>query len=515
MSAPPQPDWQARRREQTRYDHAAQLWKIASDEAHQIAGRMHYAARAVAVERFSEIWPKAETESKTRDAFQDWYLYVFDQQLAEPITGRVDLSIPGTEAGNVLATVQGRTHASNETVIATIAALARDSEALAHRTAIGRAELVEAGLHGRLSTLFPRRASDVGVRQAVAEQWYARCFRAVINPRLFGIATAPVTPAEVHVVGVSLAAGQARILHRGDQPFSADGQQEWRQRTAWAWVNQTPKERETWLRRHGDTREELAMSSFGQLPAYLRALLMEERPPTELLSSLPIAAGTPVQQAAKMFATTPIEPATTSELNSQRLIFNRGGVTIPAEMITQRPELTPVTEALNRLRSENQRRKETVGLNSRLDPRSWWRDETRLDQAVRMRIQENASVKEIADTLGISETSLRYGLTHSENVDRDALKLNRTATNWTQEQLVLAAALRHHGLSYETIGANFDVSGGSIRQALLSHADELGLDGTTGKPLKDRHAPPDQDQRQVEAAAQQEADQAQGSSAER
>lgn len=396
--------------------YARELATLAGREADQVAVRVQYGARLVAANRFAEVWPNTTRTSSTRRALQGWYLHAFEQHLAEPVAGTVQ-TIDGTEAGRVLATVIERTRVSRNVALGVITALAHDARILARGTAIARGRLVEAALNGHISKLFPRRpAADLGLRQAISEQWYARCFHAVIGPKVLGVPTAPVTPMETHAVGTCLAANQARILLQHGDPIGLASEQSWREHASWWWANQRTTQRKGWLRREG-YGPHLAMTSFGRLPPYLQSRLLEQHPPSDLDLSRSVDVGAPVERAARMFDAEPVRPATDAEQRAERAIFTRGGGAIPPNMIPEQPDL-PLLDALRELRRNNRNNRSEVGGLGYFH--QWWSDPRKVDQAVQMRLA-GAQFGEIANQLSIGIRSLRKGLLRS-NVDPDALR---------------------------------------------------------------------------------------------
>lgn len=398
--------------------YAVELSNLARQDADQVAARLQYGSRAVAVQRFARMWPDNQ-HRPARRALQRWYLYAFEQHLAEPVAGTIQ-TIDSQEAGRVLAIVSDHTGADPSVILGLITTLAHDARALARETAIARGRLIEAGLNGRITTLFPpRREVEVGLRQAISEQWYARSFRAVIGPKLFGEPTAPVTPAEVYAVGRCLAADRALTVHQYEEPIDFTNRR-WREDASWQWANQPLHRRQAWLRRQGydpDLRPDLTMASFGRLPAYLQSRLLEQTAPSRLDLGLPITDGTPREQAATMFEANPVRPATAAEITAQQLIFRRGGGAIPPEMITE-PADAPLLDALRQLRDSNQRGRQAINGLGYL--RHWWSDPRKVDQAVQMRLA-GTDFQDIAQHLGISPQLLRAGLARS-NVDREALR---------------------------------------------------------------------------------------------
>lgn len=396
--------------------YARELATLAGREADQVAVRVQYGARLVAVNRFAEMWPNTARNSLTRRALQGWYLYAFEQHLAEPVAGTVQ-TVDGREAGRVLATVIERTRVNRDVALGVITALAHDARILARSTAIARGRLLEAALTGHISKLFPRRPeADLGLRQAIAEQWYARSFHAVIGPKVLGVPTAPVTRMEIHAVGTCLATNQARILLEHGDPIGLAREQTWRDHASWWWVNQRTAQRQGWLRRAG-YGPGLAMTSFGRLPPYLQSRLLEQHPPSDLDLSHPVDVGTPAQRAARMFDTAPLRPATDAEQQAERLIFTRGGGTIPPNMLPEQPDMVPLLDALRELRRNNQNNRSEVGGLGYLH--QWWSDPGKVDQAVQMRLA-GTDFGDIAKQLGIGKKSLRKGLLKS-NVNADAL----------------------------------------------------------------------------------------------
>ncbi|GAB3930761.1 hypothetical protein GCM10027613_51330 [Microlunatus endophyticus] len=141
--------------------YAHEVSEFATAEANEVAVRLQYGARSIAVARFSELWPQHARNPQTRRALQAWYLYAFEQHLAEPVAGTVQ-TINGKQAGRALATVMEQTRVHHAVTVGVITALAQDARILARKTAVARGQLLEAALNARINRLFPSRNQPTG-----------------------------------------------------------------------------------------------------------------------------------------------------------------------------------------------------------------------------------------------------------------------------------------------------------------------------------------------------------------
>lgn len=462
------------------YRAAERIWKAADADGKSVAERQLIAERAAATGRFEGFWP-TPTESRvmppTRRLLRDWYVRVVENQLARGIMAPAASPIDGIEAERVMAAVRGRTEADSSLVVEVVIELARDGRLFADHVAKARRDYVEAALKGRLGQLFPRSA-PVSMRQALAEQWYARCFRAALEPTLYRLNTPPVTAAEVQAVGVSLATGTSRILYREGQPIGPATPDGWRTHTAEQWAAMSVTARASWLaERSWDV--DFAMDDFAHLPLTAQSELLRQYPPIGPIRSQGIAAGPPIMAAAEAFGTNPISTPSPTDLELARLLFSRAGVTLPGQVLRSIPDGAGVRSSLNALHTANARRHEMRGHKL---PRVYWADDQQRDKAVEMRMS-GMSFDAIGVELGLTRERVAKALREDSPIHEDFVR-KKDRQEWTEERLLAAAYLRSQGQTYQQIATAFGyINGQTIRDALTRHGLALRIDPVSGRTI--------------------------------
>ncbi|WP_188897481.1 hypothetical protein [Microlunatus endophyticus] len=462
----------------TAFARARLIQKTAEADAAAVTERLLLAERAAATSRFETFWPTptpSRTPSITRRTLQAWYVRVVENQLARGLMAPANAPIDGAEAEKMMALVRRRTGADSAIVVDVVIELARDARLVADQIAEARPSYLEAALRGRISQIFQRQPQrPVGIRQALAEQWYARAFHATADPPLYRKPTPPVTAAETHAVAVSLASGQAHVLHRNGRPIGPATPKAWQAHAAKQWATTRRAAKRSWLTERGfDT--DFATTSFHHLPLMLQSELLALHPPAEKVLSQRVAPGTPTESAAEAFSATPIEPATNSDLYFASILFSPRGVTLPRNVIGDLPDDTAVQASLDALHAANHDRVEIRGHRIR---RVLWTDEQRV-RAVEMR-RAGKPYTEIGAELGMSDEQVSRALREDSDIAPE-LVTKQDRTRWTEEQIRVAAYLRSQGHTYNQIAAVFGYkSAGTIRAALTTNGPELGIDPVTG-----------------------------------
>ncbi|QGN34486.1 hypothetical protein [Microlunatus sp. Gsoil 973] len=472
------------------YRAAERIWKAANADGVAVLERLLIAERAAATGRFENVWP-TPTESRvmppTRRLLRDWYVRVVENQLARGIMAPADSPIDGMEAERAMAAVRKRTEAESSVVVDVVIELARDGRRFADQVAKERKDYVDAALRGRLGRLF-QRSGPVGMRQALAEQWYARSFRAAVEPILYRLETPPVTAAEIQAVGISLAAAEPRILYSEGKPIGPATPDGWKTHTAEQWESMSGDARSSWLtERSWDAS--FATVDFQQLPRTAQSDLLRQYPPTGPILNQGIASGPPVEAAAEAFGTTPIETPSTTDCELASILFSRAGVTLPRQLLGKLPEAHAVEASLDALHSANTRKGEMRG-HSRRHP--YWADDQQRDRAVELR-KSGMSFRAIGNQLGISGDQVANGL-RSDSTIAEELVRKPHRPEWTEERLRVAAYLRSQGHTYQQIATVFGYRAGeTIRYALTVHGPALRIDPVTGRtipvgePMPDPH----------------------------
>jgi hypothetical protein len=460
----------------TAFARARLIQKTAEADAAAVTERLLLAERAAATGRFESFWPTptpSRGPSITRRTLQAWYVRVVENQLALGLMAPANAPIDGAEAEKTIALVRRRTGADSATAV--VIELARDARLVADQIAQASNAYLEAALRGRISQLFKRPPGrPVGIRQALAEQWYARAFHAAVDPALYRTSTPPVTAAETHAVAVSLASGQAHVLHRNGRPIGPATPKAWQAHAAKQWAATRRAAKRNWLTERGfDT--DFATASFHQLPLMLQSELLALHPPAEKVLSQRVAPGAPTDAAAEAFSSTPIEPATNSDQYFASILFSPRGVTLPRDVIGDLPDDTAVQTSLDALHAANHDRVEIRGHRIR---RVLWTDEQRV-RAVEMR-RAGKPYTEIGAELGMSDEQVSRALREDSDIAPE-LVTKQDRTRWTEEQIRVAAYLRSQGHTYNQIAAVFGYkSAGTIRAALTTNGPELGIDPVTG-----------------------------------
>lgn len=462
------------------YRTAERIWKAANADGAAISERLLIAERAAATGRFESFWPtpsESHVMPPTRRLLRDWYVRVVENQLARGIMAPAGSPIDGVEAERVMAAVRGRTGADSSLVVDVVIELARDGRAFADHMAKARKDYVDAALTGRINQLF-QRSGQVGMRQALAEQWYLRSFRAAIEPLLYRLDTPPVTAAEIQAVGISLATAQPRILHQNGRPIGPATPDGWRAHTAEQWAALSAHDRATWLT--GRSWEaDFVEAEFHQLPLTVQSQLLAQYPPVGPIMSQGIAPGPPLHAAAVAFGTTQVPAASDQDLQYARILFNRGGVTLPRQILDDLPDSDAVQATLQALHAANKRRGEMRGHPRQ---RPYWSDDQQRDRAVQLR-KLGMSFRAIGNELHMNEDRVAKGLREDSSIPAELVaKIDRP--EWTEERLRVAAYLRSQGHTYQQIAAVFGYrTGQTIRYALTMHGPELGIDPVTGRTI--------------------------------
>jgi hypothetical protein len=472
------------------YAKAERIWKAADADGKAISERLLIAERAAATGRFEGFWPtptESRVMSPTRRLLRDWYVRVVENQLARGIMAPADSPIDGMEAERVMAAVRKRTGAESPVVVDVVIELARDGRNFADRVAQAREDYVDAALRGRLGRLF-QRSGPIGMRQALAEQWYARSFRAAVEPTMYRLDTTPVTTAEIQAVAVSLATAEPRILYSEGKPIGPATPDGWKAHTAEQWAAMPKKARACWLsERSWDVS--FATDDFRHLPQTAQSDLLRQFPPTGPILSQGIATGPPVEAAAKAFGATPIEAPSATDLQLAGMLFSRAGVTLPRQLLGKLPDGDAVESALDALHAANTPRGEMRG-----HPRHYahWANDQQRDRAVELR-KSGLSFRAIGDQLGMSGDQVANGLRKDSRIPEDLVRKSHRP-EWTEERLRAAAYLRSQGHTYQQIAAVFGYrTGETIRYALTVHGPALRIDPVTGRtipigePMPDPH----------------------------
>lgn len=500
MSAPeprpgPAPSRKAPVRSPAAYVQA--IHRAATDDAVAVAQRLMVASRTVAVARFEQAWPSVRNRPiPTRTLLRDWYLHVYQQQLDRGLHAPPDSPIDGNRAELVIIEIRDRSGATTEIVTNTILSLARDARALAHQTNTAQERFVTAALAGRIATLFPRHpGTPISARQAIGEQWYARAFRAELDPQVFRRPTPPIEQDEITQVIQDLAAGTHRHLPDPTPTLplrSADA--DLRRHAALAWKALPDHRRLLWLTQHG-LDEHLFTRGWDKLPAKVFELLKAEVSQSEAVESqarpstserISVSLANTAEAAAASFNAAVIGPAGPAEIAAARALFRRGAVAFPPGIVGEQ-SLQAITEALARLKDATPRSGQTRGL-----PRQgWWDDKDDLERAVRLRMQF-ATWKEIGQQLGVTADRAKYGVEHYGNLDPVFTQARPAVPRWTPEELATAAALRANGRSWDDIAALIGrPNGNAVRQAVHA-ADRRPYAPQEDRPIQtdpagDRH----------------------------
>jgi len=220
---------------------------------------------------------------------------------------------------------------------------------------------------------------------------------------------------------------------------------------------------------------EFAKASFRRLPLMLQSELLALYPPDEPVRSQRLASGTPVDASAEAFSTTPIKPATASDLYFASILFSPRGVTLPRNVVSDLPDGSDVQASLDALHAASHDRVEIRGHRIR---RVLWTDDQRA-RAVEMR-QAGRSYVEIGAVLGMSDVHVSQALREDSDIAPN-LVAKQDRTPWTEDRLRAAAYLRSQGHTYNQIAAVFGYrEAGTIRVALTNHGPALGIDPVTG-----------------------------------
>lgn len=418
----------------------------------------------------------ADRSIPTRTLLRDWYLHVYQQHLDRGLHAPPDSPIDGNRAELVIIGVRDRSGATTEIVTDTVLTLARDARAIADQVRVTQDRFVAAALAGRVATIFPRDpGAPISARQAIGEQWYARAFRAELNPLVFRLPTPPVGHAEITQVIQDLAAGRPQP---DPAPAPPGSDADLRRHAALAWKTLPDHRRLLWLTQHG-LDERLFARGWGKLPAEVFNLLKAEvnqpqaRPSTAARVSVSLA--NPAEAAAARFGAAVIGPVGPAEIAAARALFHRGAVTFPPGMVGEQ-SLQIVTRALARLKNTAPRSGQTRGL-----PRQgWWDDKDDLERAVRLRM-EFATWAEIGRQLGVTAERAKYGVEHYGNLDPVFTRARPTMMRWTPEEVATAAALAAKGRSWDDIAVLIGRSSGSAVRQAVHIADRR------------RHDPPQED----------------------
>lgn len=443
------------------------IHRAATDDAVAVAQRLLVASRTVAVARFEEAWPSVpDRPIPTRTLLRDWYLHVYQQHLDRGLHAPPDSPIDGNRAELVIIEIRDRSGATTEIVTDTVLTLARDARKLAGQVSVTQDRFVAAALAGRTATIFPRDpGAPISARQAIGEQWYARAFRAELDPLVFRLPTPSIEQAEVAKVIEDLAAGtHRRQPDPSPAPSLPSPDSDLRRHAALAWKALPDHRRLLWLTQHG-LDERLFARGWGKLPAEVVELLKAEvdqpqaRPSTAARVSVSLA--DPAEAAAATFGAAVIGPAGPAEIAAARALFHRGAVGFPPGMIGEH-SLQNVKESLARLKDATPRSGQTRGL-----PRQgWWDDKDDLERAVRLRM-EFATWTEIGQQLGVTAERAKYGVEHYGNLDPVFTRARRTMMRWTPEEVATAAALAAKGRSWDDIAVLIGrSSGNAVRQAV-------------------------------------------------
>lgn len=473
----------------TAFARAQLIQKTATADAAAITERLLLAERAAATGRFETHWPTpspSRTQSITRRTLQGWYVRVVENQLARGLMAPANAPIDGAEAEKTMAIVRQRTGADSAIVVDVVIELTRDARLVAEQIAQARRSYLEAALRGHISKLFKRSPDrPVGIRQALAEQWYARAFHASADPPLYRTSTPPITAAETHAVAVSLATGQAHVLYRNGRPIGPATPKGWQAHATKRWAAMNPGDKRSWLSaRAFDT--EFAKAPFHRLPLMLRSDLLALYPPVQQVMSQRPASGMPADAAAEAFSAAAIEPATISDLHFASILFSPRGVTLPGNVIRNLPDDAAVRASLNLLHAANHDRVEIRGHRIR---HVLWTDDQRA-RAVEMR-QAGKPYTEIGAEIGMSNERVARALRVDSDID-PGLVAKQDRTPWSEDRLRAAAYLRSQGHTYNQIAAVFGYrEAGTIRAALTSHGPALGIDPVTGRTYSSGEPMPD------------------------
>lgn len=432
--------------------YAQAIYRAASAAAAAVTERVTLASRTLAVARFEQLWPSVSgPKPTTRRLLQDWYVAVYERHLDQGLAAPADAPIDGNQAEQVISAVRTWSGAPTAVVMDTVLTLARDARALADGVGPARARFVQAGLTGQIAAVFPRQAGEpVGVRQAIAEQWYRRCFHAELDPALYRLRTPPITKAEIAAVADDLTAGAIRRQPRpAHQTAAGQVRKTWRTEVELRWNARSAVGRLLWLARHGHD-ERLHTRSYTELPDHVQEdllVFLRTRDRRRPASRPVITSGRPISQAAVAFATDPIPTAGQVEVEAAHILFSRGFAAFPRDRLADPPPASDAIDALSRLKAANTRRR---GQMRGLPPVGWWNNAEDLQHAAEMRTG-GASWVAIGRMLGVTPLTARTGLVRHSDLAPALTTIQPFPRRWTAEERAAAAALRERGYEWNRI----------------------------------------------------------------
>lgn len=470
------------------YRRAERIWAAGDAHGHSVAERMNLAGRAAAADRFTQYWPAPNSApvSPTHRLLRDWYFRVVENHLARGITAPAGSPIDGMLAEDTMTAVRQRTSADSTIVVDLVLELARDARTFTDQMAKAREQYVDAGLRGYIVGSI-RRAPEqqLGMREALIEQWYARSFRAALEPALYKLDTVPVTPNEIYAVGINLATAQPRILYSGGEPTGPATRQAWREHATTQWAALGSETRAAWLTERAWDADRFADVPFAELPITVRSELLRQYPPDDVIMTQGLATGRPLQAAAAAFDSTPIR-ATREEVHLSESLYSKLGIALPQRALQHLPDPSArVIARLDDLHAANQTHREMRG-HTRAGTRERWAEPEQKARAIQLR-QDGKTYQQIADELGIGPKAVANGLRRHSTID-PKLVTKSARTEWTEELIRHVAALRVRGLSYSTIAASVGYtspgSGQTVRDALNRYGPGLGIDPVTGRTVQ-------------------------------
>lgn len=440
---------------------------LAEKDAASAAARMHSAMRVIQSRRFLDIWPSpgGDGSVRFRTLLRNWWKDTVDAQFTHQGEPGV---LDGARAEAVITAGHDNTGVDRKTVQRVVATLGADAVVVSRQLSLAARRFTEAGQRGRVNTWLPRlEGVELGTGQAIGEQWYGRCFRAALEPQLFGRAGRPVTDVELRIVAAAMATGQAVRLHDDHgksllYPGSGDG---FEQVAAHAWQGMLFGERRRWLRGHlhHNPKKAAALADtdrFEQLPLLAQVALLKQHPPRVLdgFRPEPLTGGTPAGRAGQMFGRPALEP-NEADRAAARHLFQRGTTTIPGTTLPLATDAIGALDSYARETTDSQHRRS-------LSRRHVYSEES-IRRAAELR-RDGASWPGICEVIGggspgsFAQKVKDSGILTPEEYER--------GVNWDDTKIRAARTLLAQGVTQDETARVFGGTSRSLGSALRRHS---------------------------------------------